>query len=257
MLLSVSMYARMGWRWSITVLVLLSAACDDRPQTGSPGLEPPNERRDDAGADSENVTPGVQPPTGGPARGGASGAPMAMGGAAGSATSAGGSGGASGTMSPPTMMPDGPGGDAEDGGVADTHDPLFVGLWVIEQPGLTDYQATLYELRAGGALLTEDTIRISPEPYEGYVTGTVGKPDGSVRCAFGMQWQSQGDRTLQVESECTDRTSRSVVLRFPEGDERTGIVPEIESVNGEHGWIHDDRAWSFRKCEDRTSCFPF
>jgi hypothetical protein len=245
-------------------LLFLLLACD-QPQTGSPGLEPPHERFGDAGpvmrpaaGDSDgkaqnSADAGGEPPLtpSGPAQGmGMPTTPNTPSGNAGN----GGEPMMTGTQPPPADVGE------EDGGVAagDTRNPLFVGLWVIEQSAPAEYQATLYELQQGGDLLEHDTFDLNAPPYEGYVTGTVSAAGTTtLRCAFGAHWQSEDARRLRVDSHCTDGIDRAVTLAFPEGDEMTGLVPTIESVAGEPGWMHEDRAWIFRKCKSRELCFPF
>ena len=244
-------------------MLFLLLACA-QPQTGTPGLEPPHERFGDGGppgrpasGDSEGNARhptdagGVPPVTHDPAEG------MGMPTTPTTPSSNAGNGGAP-MMTPGTQPPPVDIGE-EDGGVAagDTRNPLFVGLWVIEQSAPPEYQATLYELQQGGDLLEHDTFDLNPPPYEGYVTGTVAAAGTGLRCAFGARWQSEDARRLRVDSRCSDGIDRSVMLAFPEGDEMTGLVPAIESVAGEPGWMHEDRAWIFRKCKSRELCFPF
>jgi hypothetical protein len=163
------------------------------------------------------------------------------------------------TMMPPTTAPSGDSVDDQDGGTdVDTRNPLFVGLWVIEQGVPTQYQATLYELQAGGDLLEHDTFDFGPPPYEGFVTGTVERAAGDVRCSFEQRWQADGARELRVDGHCTDMVTRSIVLAFPAGDELQGLAPSIATVAGEsEGWVHSGNAWTFRKCKSRELCFPF
>lgn len=246
-------------------LLLPLLGCDPiEPHEGTPGLEPPHERFGDGGAvltpgGSMQVSDAGRPPSGevtspteNPTSSAGSGATGMM------PSASAGSGGAP-AMTPPTTGSPNDGLDDNDGGTdADTQSPLFVGLWVIEQGGPTEYQATLYELQAGGDLLQHDTFDFAPPPHEGFVTGTVERSAGGARCSFEQRWQADAARALRVDANCTDGATRSIVLAFPEGDETQGITPAITSVAGEsEGWTHAGSAWTFRKCKSRELCFPF
>jgi hypothetical protein len=248
-------------------LLLPLLGCDPiAPHEGTPGLEPPHERFGDGGAVRTPDDDGMAASQGGSrAPGGAMESPehpssnAGNGGTAMMPTASAGSGGATGMMMPTTTGPPSDSADDEDGGTdVDTQSPLFVGLWVIEQGSPAEYQATLYELQAGGDLLQHDTFDFAPPPYEGFVTGTVERAAGDVRCSFEQRWRADAARALRVDARCTDGVTRSIVLAFPEGDELQGIAPAVASVAGEReGWAHAGHAWTFRKCKSRELCFPF
>jgi len=138
--------------------------------------------------------------------------------------------------------------------------PYWSGLWVVEQPFHALYEATQYELQSGGALVELETRTLGGVAGDDYVTGTVADPDAGTRCAFADRWTSDNAYRLTLEARCDDGKQRSVVLRFdtaPESDPRQGLLPEIESVEGESGWTHPGPDWQFRKCGDPDECLPF
>ena len=205
---------------------------------------------DDGGAKPEDTdNPGTTPPpavvpgdsTGGFGSAGTTGSTAA------GAAATGGAGGAGGSASAPTPERDG----GLDGG-EDNGDALFEGLWVIDQPSHGLYEATLYELAAGGELSALEAMPL------GYVTGTVANSAGSVRCQFAGQWRSLGERSLELDATCDDATPRTVQLQLPaDQDVTTGVVPDVLSVGGETDWDHHDWPWSWRKCPSRDACPPF
>jgi hypothetical protein len=254
--------------WGFCQLALL-ASCN-KPSTGSPGLEPPRgltPRNLDGGPSlkGQGTPTGSNPTeqdTGGAAAMGGAGAfgnvtGPSTAGAPARATDAGIPAG--GAFFPPASNP--AVGAEADGGAGSLNplatDPLFVGLWVVDQPGHALYEATLYELVTGGELIVHETYLLSSPPYDGYVTGTVEPEQGNVRCALGGSWTSAGNRQLRSSSTCTDGTPRSVLLTFPAGDETQGLTPTVVSVQGETGWAHRDFSWSWRKCSSRANCPPF
>jgi hypothetical protein len=243
-----------GMRFGLVVglcsgALVLACGCED-PQVGSPGLEPPRPR------DPDVTDAGAQPTTP---------EPMVGGGRGGSGTPT--SGGAAGSTVPPNMeQPDaGDFGNRDaassepdaDAGAPREDNPLFLGLWVVEQPSHALYEATLYELLPSGELVEHDTYLLGAAPYQGYVTGTVANADSSVRCDFHSRWTSAGARQLELGSECTDAQSRAVQLSFPDGDPATGLVPTVDSVGGESGWAHRYFRWTWRMGPDLNDCMPF
>jgi hypothetical protein len=188
----------------------------------------------DAGA---TITPGNQ---------GTAGSQGMSSGAAGASTPSAGTGGAADTED----------GGANSGGAA-TQDPWFVGYWVVDQPAHALYEATLYELKAGGTLVVHDTMITGAAPYTGYVTGTVSDMQGGVRCALDAWWASEGNHRVAFGSACTDGTQRTIMLAFQEDDPTQAAMPTIESVGNESGWTHRDQLWMWRKCATRANCPPF
>jgi hypothetical protein len=261
--------------WGFCGLAVLAvlAGCN-KPSAGSPGLEPPRGLGPhglDAGFGSQpqGSNPGDRA-TGGAAAMGSAGA-AATGPAGGFGNSSPGSAGSSASSTDAGIIPGGgafwppasnstPGEELDAGtGSLDpmASDPLFAGFWVVDQPGHALYEATLYELVTGGALIEHETYLLSPPPYDGYVTGTVVQEQAGIRCTFSSSWTGAGERRLRISSACTDGTPRAVLLAFPAGDEAQGLTPTIESVQGESGWAHPDFAWTWRKCSSRANCPPF
>ncbi|MFN7130559.1 MAG: hypothetical protein ACK4N5_00655 [Myxococcales bacterium] len=132
----------------------------------------------------------------------------------------------------------------------------FAGTWLIDQPAHATYEASLYELRPDGLLAHLETFSVVDRGPD-YRTGSVSRPDGSVRCLFADWWRAPDARTLQLGSRCSDGVAREVVLEFPGPPEGNALSAEVHiaTVGGERGWVHRDFDWRFVKCnDDRSNC---
>ena len=158
------------------------------------------------------------------------------------------------------------GGTAPPPVTGEEHDPRFVGLWIVEQPFHALYEATWYDFRADGTLITGHTTPESCTPHleRHCVTGSVGNcktqtctPETT--CVFGEAWHSLDDATLVIDGECSDGVAREIVLGFTTDAAANtgGAQVDVVEVGGEPTWIHDNWEWSFRKCPagtDETTC---
>lgn len=143
------------------------------------------------------------------------------------------------------------------------HDPRFHGWWVVEQPTHALYEATYYELRADGTLVTGAS---TPADCGGHlarhcVTGSVARCvpeapatrcEAELTCVFGDSWSSLDAAHLVIAGACSDGRARDIVIAMnpdPSSNaEWGGAGGELVSVDGEPGWSHDNWAWAFRKC---------
>jgi len=236
-----------GWLLALPLACLLGC---EGPRTGTPGLDPPHPTLDGGAA------PGNSGAGSGSAQAAGSAAVAGSAGAGGRGSQAG--SGDSEVMPHPDAGSAEPNADdagaEEDGGTEDTGpgSELFEGLWVVDQPSHALYEATQYELAPGGVLREGDTLG---GPTEDYATGTVGM--GDLSCRFARHWRTLEARVLELDSDCSDGTPRTVVLAFPDGDESTGLRPTVKTVAGEAGWDHLGFDWAWRKCATDGECPPF
>ncbi len=145
------------------------------------------------------------------------------------------------------------------------HHANFVGLWRVDQPMHALYEATLYDFRANGELITVETLTLGGQD-EDYVTGTVARLEDpaceglncptSVVCRFGNHWYSLGEQRLVIEGGCSDGLMREIVLDITPFSDAAAFNVEIVSVGSESGWAHLDWDWSWARCESRETCLP-
>lgn len=154
------------------------------------------------------------------------------------------------------------------------HDARFHGLWIVEQPYHALYEATFYDFRPDGALVTGASI---PADCSGHlaphcVTGSVARCEpeepgarctSELTCVFGAEWYSLSDRRLVIVGACADGLARPIVIDLAPGAagnaEPAGAGGELVSVGGDPAWSHDNWEWSFRKCpsSDPATCTTF
>lgn len=147
-----------------------------------------------------------------------------------------------------------------------SHDPRFVGLWLVDQPCHALYEATYYELDATGALSVARSLGLEPGAQTGVVAPCPQtKPsmpcESELRCVFGERWHSVGPTQLYIEGVCSDGTTRAIHLGFtPEVQpvHACGGEGELLDVDGDPDWMHWGSEWSWRKCTPGTGperCF--
>jgi hypothetical protein len=132
----------------------------------------------------------------------------------------------------------------------------FAGMWLVDQPFHAGYEATVYELGAGGDVRALDACDLSAVGGDDYVTGTVESESG-VRCRFGSDWSSDGPDTLLITGDCDDGRDRVVALGFDSDTSLNseGTLVVVDSVAGESGWDHRDFDWQWTRCPT-AGCEP-
>jgi hypothetical protein len=145
------------------------------------------------------------------------------------------------------------------------YDPFFVGLWRVDQPMHALYEATLYDFRPDGELVTLETVTLGGREAD-YVTGTVARLEDptcvgmncptQIVCRFGGRWHSVSERRLVIEGVCSDNMIREIILDLTPIAGSDLFTAEVVSVGGERGWAHHDFEWSWARCASRDECLP-
>lgn len=138
-----------------------------------------------------------------------------------------------------------------------TLDERFIGRWYIDQPYHALYEATFYEIHRDGTMQigsNDYPAGCRASLYNPCVVGWVGTRDYSKACTFGSKWYSVDANTLVIRGECADGVQRYIRLGFPAAMGRdTHTEPEVLSVDGATGWLHNTFEWRFCKCPVGTT----
>lgn len=134
----------------------------------------------------------------------------------------------------------------------------FVGTWLVEEtmPHAT-YFASKWRFADDGSLSLVEDFSFGGGLYPSVSwTG-----DKEILCTFGGRWSSPDDRTVRIDTLCSDAEVRVLELTFAtdSAGNAVGIEPESMRVDGdEAGWSAPVWGWRFFKCDgDGANCDPW